>query len=219
MGDLIPISDEQAKAVQEGFKLAGQTLETARDFGGYLAKILGTLPEDLVGLLGADWVRMKRVENITDMAVEAFARLEARGVKEPQPVPLSVALPLLKEAADENREELVDLWARLMAAAMDPARSKKTRQTFIIAIKGMDPLDALVFSKLSDPMPSLQGNPAPYFANLLSVNYSEVELSLLRLIEIGCIRDMDAPLQTVVLSINRIALTPLGRELLRILSD
>ena len=37
-------------------------------------------------------------------------------------VPLSVALPLVAGAGEENREELVDLWARLLAAAMDRAR-------------------------------------------------------------------------------------------------
>ena len=42
--NLIPISDEQAKLGQEA-------IGAARDLGGYLAKILGDLPQDLVGLL------------------------------------------------------------------------------------------------------------------------------------------------------------------------
>jgi len=49
----------------------------------------------------------------------ARGRLEARGVGEPILPSLTVALPLFRGAADESREELQDLWARLLAAAMD----------------------------------------------------------------------------------------------------
>ncbi len=58
MGDeLIPISDEQAKLLQEALK-------TLRSVGGYLREVLGTVPEDLVGLLGGDWLKVRRAENV-----------------------------------------------------------------------------------------------------------------------------------------------------------
>jgi len=45
---LIPISDDQAKAIQEALK-------TLQGFGGFLRETFGTVPQDLVGLLGGDW--------------------------------------------------------------------------------------------------------------------------------------------------------------------
>jgi hypothetical protein len=42
-----------------------------------------------------------------------------------------VALLLLIAAADEDRQELQDLWARLLAAAADPKRTKSFRGAFI----------------------------------------------------------------------------------------
>ena len=57
---LIPISDEQAKAIQEGLK-------TLRGLGAFLEKVLGSTPEDLVGFLGGDWLRVRRAENIAGM--------------------------------------------------------------------------------------------------------------------------------------------------------
>jgi hypothetical protein len=68
---------------------------------------------------------------------------DQRGV-EPDPISISLALPLLVAAADESRDELVDLWARLLAAEADPTRTKKFRQLFIETANRMDPIDAAV---------------------------------------------------------------------------
>src|SRR5579863_1530798 len=66
-GEIVPISDEQAKALQEGFKFAGQSLDMVKAVGGYLAAVLGSGPEDLVGLLGGDWLRVRRAVNLANM--------------------------------------------------------------------------------------------------------------------------------------------------------
>ena len=112
-GNLIPIGEEQAKALQEALK-------TLRGFGGFIDKVLGSVPEDVVGLLGGDWLRVRRAENMARMMHKAKERLEARDVKDPQPANLKVALPILHAAADESREKLQVLWARLLANAMGP---------------------------------------------------------------------------------------------------
>jgi hypothetical protein len=51
-GSLVPISDEQAKAIQEALKTLQRT-------GGFLKETLGTVPQDLVGYLGGDWLRVR----------------------------------------------------------------------------------------------------------------------------------------------------------------
>jgi len=55
--ELIPISDEQAKLLREA-------LEIVKGLGAYVGETLGTLPQDLVGILGGDWVRVRRTENL-----------------------------------------------------------------------------------------------------------------------------------------------------------
>src|SRR6266699_393351 len=102
---LIPISDEQAKLGQEGLK-------ALRGLGAFFEKALGGVPEDLVGYLGGDWLRVRRAENIAHLLVEVRERLANLGVEDARPASLSVALPILKGAADEDRDELVALWAR-----------------------------------------------------------------------------------------------------------
>jgi hypothetical protein len=134
--NLIPISDDQAKLGQE-------ILKTLRGFGSFLEKALGSTPEDLIAYLGGDWLRVRRAENLMMLFEKAKQRLADRNVKTPIPASLSVALPILQGAADEDREALTDLWARLLANAMDPSMNS-VRYAFIDAVKRMDPVDAVV---------------------------------------------------------------------------
>ena len=133
---LIPITDEQAKLSQE-------IVKAFRDLGSFFGRALGSTPEDLVGYYGGDRLRIRRAENIVKMMCEAQARLAVMGIEETKPATLSIALPILEGAADEDREELVDLWARLLASAMD-ATKNNVRYSFISSIRKMDPLDAVI---------------------------------------------------------------------------
>ena len=55
----------------------------------------------------------------------------------------NLAAALIEGAQEEGREELMELWARLLANAMDP-NLNTVRQSFIEAVKKMDPMDAVV---------------------------------------------------------------------------
>jgi hypothetical protein len=137
---LIPITDEQAKLGQE-------ILKTFRGLGSFLERALGSTPEDLVGYFGGDRLRVRRAENIVRMMCEAQSRLATMGIKEMKPATLSIALPILQGAADEDREELVDIWARLFASAMD-ATKNNVRYSFISAVREMDLPDAKIMHYL-----------------------------------------------------------------------
>src|SRR3954469_19735767 len=102
---LIPVSDEQAKAIQEALK-------TLQGFGGFLRETFGTVPKDVVGLLGGDWLKVRGAGNLARIRHKARERLRARRVEAPEPSSLSIALPIFIAAADESRDELQDIWAR-----------------------------------------------------------------------------------------------------------
>jgi len=139
-GSIIPISDEQAKLGQE-------ILKTLRGLGSFIEKALGSTPEDLIAYFGGDRLRVRRAENLVRLLEETRRRLADWNVDKPTPASLSVAIPILRNAADEDREELVDLWARLFANAMDP-KLRSVRYSFIEAVKAMDPPDVLVMVEL-----------------------------------------------------------------------
>jgi hypothetical protein len=138
---MLPITDEQAKLGQE-------VVKGLRDSGSYVADILGDLPKDLLGWLIGDRVRARRIEKATILWEKTKERLRDWRVQEPEPPSFKFAIPILEAAVDEENEELQDLWARLLAAAMDPTRRDEMRQSFVETVKQMDPMDALVLEAI-----------------------------------------------------------------------
>lgn len=218
--DNIPVTDEQAKALQEAFKLGGKGLDLAKALGSYLAQVLGSTPADVVGLLGGDWIRVRRAENLVLTMQRARERLRERGV-EPQPAPLALAVPLLEGAADENREELVDAWARLLAAAMDPSRVNRVRQAFIETVGRLDPIDAVMLSRIPELRRGMDSaeNAHVMAAKLLAISAEEADVSLQHLRDLGCVRDRDQRADRESVYIGRAILTSYGIELLRVLEN
>jgi hypothetical protein len=199
---LIPISDEQAKLGQE-------IVQAARDAGGYFAGLLGDLPQDLVSLLIGDRVKVWRVERLAKLWENARNRLQEEGIAEPVPPNLKLALPILIAAADENREELQDLWARLLAATMNPNKSRHFRQEFSQALEKFEPIDAKVMNYFGQNGGSVLENEKDQMARALEISVDELLVSQRNLSIIGFVADQSV----------RAVLMPLGREFLRTVSD
>jgi hypothetical protein len=201
-GSLIPIGDEQSKALQEALKLL-------QGLGGFLKKTFGTVPEDLVGRFGGDWLRVRRLENFARIAEKAQERLKARHVDAPEPPRLSILLPLIDAAADEEDDQLQDIWARLLAAAADPTRAGLVRLAFVGIVKKMDPLDTLVLRELSTPGVQPAGSMIATMTAKFGVTQDDVIVSSNNLEELGCV--VSAPATPRI--------TPMGRLLIRAVSD
>jgi Abortive infection alpha len=167
---IIPISDEQAKALQEALK-------TLQGIGGFLKETFGTVPEDLAGLLGGDWLKVRRAENFVHIVGKARERIRVRHVIPKRPR-LSILVPLVAAAADEESDELQDIWARLLAAAADPVRTGLVRLAFVDTVKNMDPLDALVLQEVSQKQQQPSSfNPIEFLASKLGVTHDEIIVS------------------------------------------
>ncbi len=155
-----------------------------------------------------------RVRNWARLGQKTEAILKQRGVTgNVDDLSPSIALPLLSAAVDETRDELQDLWARLLANAMDPARANRVRQRFIAAVKQMDPLDAVVLQKLSDAKPEMMPNARDFLAKELNVRPEEIEVSVENLYRIGCFEH--ANVQVSIRSQPTAPLTSFARELMR----
>lgn len=206
-GALIPITDEQAKLGQEVVKaLSG--------LGSFLGDALGSTPKDLIGYLGGDWLRLRRAKNIAEMLGRTRKQLEDWGVKDPEPASLTLALPILRGAADESRGELQELWARLMAAALDPLRSGRVRQEFAEVISKMDPVDVLVLEFLNNKTVKNKvydgGAQFGEYAIKLEVSKDEFETSVWNLGRLALFEKIN---------METSGLSAFARELLRVVSD
>jgi hypothetical protein len=208
-----PVTEEQAKAVQKladfGTTVVGETGQLAR----YIGRVLGTAPEDAVGLVIGDPLHTIRTAAALKYD-EWITRLHRNRGVTPEPVSPSLAIPLLRAAYDESRPELQELWAQLIAAAMDPQRANRVRRSFIDTVQRLDPLDALVLKELGVGAagPRSVSNPLDFLTQQLKVSADEIEVSTINLHDLRCVN-------TAGSADPSFQLTAYGRELVRACSD
>jgi hypothetical protein len=125
--------------------VTGKGIEALSLFGRYVAAVFGGVAD----LHQEASVNAQRARNMEQLAQEAgllFAAIEPERLSAPSP---SVMIPLIVAAADEERGELTDLWAKLLAnAAIDKGR--KVRREFFDVVKQLEPIDAALFCGISD---------------------------------------------------------------------
>ena len=105
------------------------------------------LAEDVLGLAGGDYLSEVRKRNRARMAEKTERILKERGIKPDGEVAPVDMIPLLAAAQDESRDELLEIFARLLAAAADPARRGSFRRQFIEIARQMEPIDVAVLEK------------------------------------------------------------------------
>jgi hypothetical protein len=146
-----PIDPDTARAIEETAKTGGKLIDAGSNVGAYIERVIGRAPDNIVGLLIGDWLIHKRIRRWAELQAETSEYLKRWQVKEPfEEASPSLAIPLVEAAVDENREGLKQLWAKLLAASIDPKRREFVRQSFVSTVKQMDPLDAAVFQKISE---------------------------------------------------------------------
>jgi hypothetical protein len=74
--------------------------------------------------------------------LEKCDKIQARPSSEPS---ISIVLPLLKAAVDENRPELQDLWAGLLASTFQPDGGQRVRRAFFDTLQKLEPPDVMLF--------------------------------------------------------------------------
>lgn len=123
----------------------------------------------------------------------------------------AIALPILVAAAEESRDELVDIWARLLAAAADPNRAKSFRIAFIETVKKMDPLDAVVLRRANATDGwRITNETLTKIEAELGASRDETAVSVTNLQKLELVVPLNPPVLIV---------SPFGREFLRAVAD
>ena len=185
----MPGVDKPAEAVAETAKLGQDLVELTKGGGQWASAVLGTLPHDVVGILG-DKVRAYRIERAYELRQRVMGRLAAKGYQKPEELnaPPSLLLPILEAAVDEDREELQSLWEKLLAAASAPETRAGVRHSYIKIVKELDPPDALVLQDA--PVWTSKFDWANDAAGRLKLPIEEIRLSVRNLKEAGLIVGM-----------------------------
>ncbi len=212
------IGEETAKAVQETAKATGKVVDLLGKLGDSAAgRATSTAVAEAVGILG-DWARTKREKYAAEVVKLTRDTLERRGRPLPSPdddVPLTIVEPLLEAASGESRAELQDVWARLLAAAVDPNRAGQVRASLVEAMKLLEPLDCPILIRLNEKLPQPPTSIVSDLAGQLNTTSEDVEESFHNLHKAGLV-DF-TPIQMT--SRGRPKVTSKGKLFLRAVSD
>src|SRR4051794_1725941 len=100
------------KAIEETAKTTGRVLDIVQSMTPAVA--------DAYGFLIGDRISAARERQLDKLSRETKKILYDRNVEETQPLPEQIAIPLLEAAQGETRSELQDVFATMLANAMDP---------------------------------------------------------------------------------------------------
>ena len=167
------------------------------------------IPEQALGPAGGAWVSEQRARNRARLSLRTAEVLKGRGVALDFETSPSVAMPLIGVAQDEGREELVGLWARLLATALDPAQRHHYRRDFVAIAAALEPMDLLCLEKLDSGVTKAWRYRRESVAKALGQSQDRADLALANLAKLGLIdpAKLDSTdFQPFV--------TPLGREFL-----
>lgn len=187
---------ESAKAVQETAKATNNAIDLARDTGGFFNRVFGDLVEDGVGII-ADKVKYYRKARAIELADKVENILISRkSNKNTKAVPPKVAVPLIENATLEEDDELHNLWAALLANAMDPNFSDDINNVHVAILKEIQQLDARILmshykafindSEFTNPSEVVYAKKGMEITFNCTVN--DVEQSILNLMRLGCLR-------------------------------
>ena len=201
MSDEAKAVQETAKAVQEIAKATPAVIEAGSNLAHWVGRVLGTAPEDVVGLVGGDYRRQLRIRNLDRIARRTNEFLAARGIQGTKEISPNRALEAFEAASQESDPDLQELWATLFANAMDPNRDVALQRVFVETLQQFEPIDALVLWRFAPyDADKITVFSAREIAASISVRVSLVEMSFGRLMDVGCLTvspGFDAHLQAL----------------------
>ena len=137
---------ETAKAVQETAKTARTGIEATQALGKFVSRITTEPLETVMGILN-DKLQFMRWERKLRLAERGREILHQRGIQGPlRPIPYKLALPIVEHASLEDNDELQDLWANLLASAVDPRFEGLIRAAYIDIIRQLEVIDVHVLN-------------------------------------------------------------------------
>lgn len=208
---------ETAKAVQEVAKAMPEVIEAGTELAWWVSGVLGTVPQDIVGLTFGDYLKELRTRNLDRLRRKTEEILRQRGIDQPKSIDPKVAIPAFEAASMETNEELQDLWANLFANAMDPTKDVYLRHIFIETLKQFEPIDVLLLNAVVKIYEKISGT--GFEGNVLFeevvLRKGQVALSIQHLENLGCVarRDPGTRLGLGKFLEDYFTLTPLGDEL------
>lgn len=137
---------ESAKAVQETAKMVNTALETLQKSGSFVARLFEEHLREWIGEK-TDSLRARRFVNGVRLHQMVTTEMAAAGIPDSdiKKLPLNFLVHALDGGSLEENEDVLELWARLLA---NSTQSATPRIAFVSILKEMSPFDARVFAAI-----------------------------------------------------------------------
>jgi hypothetical protein len=124
-------------------------IDIAKNVAGDLsaAKVIWSVGGNTIGFVRQFFGKYQKenIDNISNLVRKKLENINSDRRTTPTP---AILQPILEEACQENRIELQNIWASMMANALID-NSKKVKRDFINVIKQFDPVDVLILDIIS----------------------------------------------------------------------
>lgn len=119
-------------------------ISAAEKLGQFLSNVFGEPIKTSVGMLQDKLavVRWERQLRLADRVREIIEERSKEGIS--VSVPPRLAVPIIEAASLESDDSLQDLWAHLLASAMNSESAQKVRSAFVDIIKQLEPIDVKI---------------------------------------------------------------------------
>lgn len=146
IGDAVTATSEAEK---EKWKAIGKGIDAGSGLGKFFEKVFGPALEQLGGIAG-DRVAFWRLLQARKLASRYDAVVKDRQIPEAElkALPLSQSVPLLEAASMEDSDEVQELWANLLASAMDMRSGVSMKKVYIAILKEIGPAEAALLQVL-----------------------------------------------------------------------
>src|SRR5712691_8267057 len=137
---------ESTKAAQEAAKAVRTGIEATQELGRFVSRITTEPLETVMGILN-DKLQFMRWQRKLRLAERGRELLRERGIQGPiRPLPYKLALPIIEHASLEDNDELQDLWANLLASAVDPHFQGVIRAAYVDIIRQLEVVDVHILN-------------------------------------------------------------------------
>ena len=128
------------------------------------------------------WIISRKTEALIKTCKCVQEKLKSAGIKpdEIRECALKIGIPILENASLEEEEELSDIWASLLANAMNPTFNEELRTAYIDIAKSLSPLDVRILEQMRHTYEfkyPKSNEERINIANLLYTSIEEIEIS------------------------------------------
>jgi hypothetical protein len=173
-------------------------------------KPITSVVDNTIGVLGGDRLSAYRAANKHKWE-EHYRAERTKITKETDTPDLRMAAEILGNAQDECRDELLKVWAKLMAGIVDASKSTKCRREFVKIAECLEPIDVKVLP-LIDSQAILEPDRVAYVAEQLKIEHDQVNLAFRNLERLELVTNKSAGNSKLYPFTS-----PLGRQFLAVL--